>query len=264
VSRPAGRRQSALGMMTCCLVVGFSLLACLSGAPPEPADTVTGATVDAASAATGQQGRLAANPRQLQPAEVSDYQGQSLSPRAALPDNSIAGPQYPDAVHYRLRISGLVDRPLALRYEEVLAFPVVNKVITLNCVEGWSADLLWTGVLLENLLQAAGWQETADTLIFVCLDGYETTMELAWALERDIILAWATNGLALEPWNGAPFQVAAEEKWGYKWAKWVTEIRVVREPDYRGYWERRGFSVDGTVGWGYSQPADDNQPAIRN
>ncbi len=106
----------------------------------------------------------------------------------------------------------------------------------------------------------AGADPAADTLVFVCLDGYETTMEVSWARERDIILAWSTNGLPLEAWNGAPFQVAAEDKWGYKWAKWVREIRVLREPGYRGFWESRGYSLGGRVGERYSEPPAQAEP----
>ncbi|HAE23010.1 MAG TPA: oxidoreductase [Spirochaetaceae bacterium] len=193
----------------------------------------------------------------LEPAEIAEYRGEKLTPRASLRDNSIAGPQYPDYGSYRLVISGLVERRLSLSYEEVLAFQKAEKLITLNCVEGWNAIMLWTGTLLSGLLDAAGADPAADTLIFVCLDGYETTMETSHARERNILLAWATNGLPLGPENGAPFQIAAEEKWGYKWAKWVREIRVLREPGYQGYWEKRGFSVSGFIGERYSAPIEE-------
>jgi DMSO/TMAO reductase YedYZ molybdopterin-dependent catalytic subunit len=194
----------------------------------------------------------------LEPAEIDEYQGEKLTSRASLRDNSIAGPQYPDYGSYRLVISGLVEKRLSLSYEEVLALPKAEKLITLNCVEGWNATMLWTGTLLSGLLDAAGADPAADTLVFVCLDGYETTMETSHARERNILLAWATNGLPLGPENGAPFQIAAEEKWGYKWAKWVREIRVLREPGYQGYWEKRGFSVGGSIGERSSAPLEES------
>ena len=195
------------------------------------------------------------------PAEVQEYRGQKLTVRSSLRDNSIAGPQYFDPENYRLRISGLVDRPLELSYSEVLAQPAAEKLITLHCVEGWSADLLWTGTLLSGLLDLAGIQDEADTLVFVCLDGYETSMELSHAINNNIILAWATNGLPLGPENGAPFQVAAEAKWGYKWAKWVTEIRVYREPGYKGFWEQRGYSIQGDLWEDFAAPIEAAPPS---
>lgn len=218
---------------------------------------------DAATSASWVIPALSDDPALLAPAEVQEYRGQLLTARAALPDNSIAGPQHFDPTQYRLEISGLVDRPLSLSYEEVLAFPAVDKVVTLHCVEGWTATMLWTGVLLAELLTRAGVQARASTLLFVCLDGYETTMELSWVYDKNIVLAWATNGLFLEDWNGAPFQLVAEDKWGYKWAKWVSQIRVLAEPDYRGFWESRGFAITGTLGETYSDDIEADSGADR-
>ena len=49
------------------------------------------------------------------------------------------------------------------------------------------------------------------------------------------------------PERGYPFQVVAEDKLGYKWAKWVTGIEVSNDADYRGYWESRGYDNDAAV-----------------
>lgn len=212
-----------------------------------------------ADAATAPSAWVAAS--ELEPAEIAEYRGEALTPRASLRDNSIAGPQYADYESYRLDLTGLVGRPLSLSYREVLALPAYEKLITLHCVEGWSATMLWTGTTLAGLLELAQADPRADTLLFICLDGYETTMGIAEAVERSILLAWATNGLPLSPEFGAPFQIAAEEKWGYKWAKWVKEIRVMREPGYRGYWERRGYSVSGELGERSSDPESLGAPA---
>jgi DMSO/TMAO reductase YedYZ molybdopterin-dependent catalytic subunit len=55
------------------------------------------------------------------------------------------------------------------------------------------------------------------------------------------------NGVTLPAERGYPFQLVAEDRWGYKWIKWVTEIEVSDDPTYRGYWERRGFSLSGEL-----------------
>ena len=51
----------------------------------------------------------------------------------------------------------------------------------------------------------------------------------------------------IPPARGFPFEVVAEDKWGYKWCKWVTEIELIDDLDYRGFWEERGYNVDGDV-----------------
>jgi DMSO/TMAO reductase YedYZ molybdopterin-dependent catalytic subunit len=52
------------------------------------------------------------------------------------------------------------------------------------------------------------------------------------------------KGLVLPPERGFPFQLAAESKYGFKWIKWIMEIELSDDVDYRGYWERKGFSND--------------------
>ena len=83
-------------------------------------------------------------------------------------------------------------------------------------------------------------------MIFRCADGYSTSLPLDYVVDRDILLAYKMNGVDLPPERGYPFQVVAEDKWGYKWAKWVTAIEVSNDTDFRGYWEQRGYDNDAT------------------
>ena len=50
------------------------------------------------------------------------------------------------------------------------------------------------------------------------------------------------NNITFPPERGFPFQLVAESKFGYKWIKWITEIELYDDADYRGYWESRGYS----------------------
>ena len=126
-------------------------------------------------------------------------------------------------------------------YAEVVAFPAYEKNVTLHCVEGWSADILWRGVRLRDLLDRAGVKPSARTVIFHCDDGYTTSLPLDVVVDKDLLLAYKMNGVDLPSERGFPFEVVAESKYGYKWAKWVTEIELSSDADYLGYWERRGY-----------------------
>ena len=95
-------------------------------------------------------------PTQLDGVEVREYQGENFSSVFDFRENSIAGPQQVDIDSYRLVVDGLVETPLSLTYDEVLALDPYQKVVTLNCVEGWSATILWEGVLIEDILTMAG------------------------------------------------------------------------------------------------------------
>jgi DMSO/TMAO reductase YedYZ molybdopterin-dependent catalytic subunit len=180
--------------------------------------------------------------------EIKEYRGENLSSINDFRENSIAGPQYIDKNKYRLAIKGLVNNPLSLTYDEVInQHQSQQKVITLDCVEGWSVTILWEGISIKDLLQAAGVKPEVKVVICRSYDGYSTALPLDYVIDKNIILAYKMNGVNIPPERGFPFQVVAESKWGYKWAKWVTEIELSNDTNYRGYWEERGYSNDGDL-----------------
>ena len=179
--------------------------------------------------------------------EINDYRGKKLDAVRSEPENSIKGPQHIDKATYRLKVAGLVKTPLSLTYDQVTAMPAYQKVTTLNCVEGWSVTYLWTGVKLRDIFERAGYDPSATVVIFKCYDGYTTSLPLDFLVNRDILLAYKMNGVTMPPERGFPFQVVAEDQIGYKWAKWVTEIDISRDTDFRGYWELRGYDNTATV-----------------
>jgi DMSO/TMAO reductase YedYZ molybdopterin-dependent catalytic subunit len=185
-------------------------------------------------------------PTRLDDVEVFEYEGERLDSPDDFRENSIAGPQDVDIDEYRLRVTGLVDDPAEYTYSEVTSgFPGYEKVVQLDCVEGWSARVLWGGVLVRDLLDASGVQEGARSVVFSAVDGYTTSFPVQYFYDNDILLAHSMNGEALRPDRGFPFQVVAEEKWGYKWCKWVETIELVADEDPGGYWEDRGYANDG-------------------
>ncbi len=185
------------------------------------------------------------------PVEVRGYDGEMLSAISDFRENSIRGPQQVSEETYRLKITGLVDSPQEHTYDEVLAHDKYSKVVTLFCVEGWEATILWEGFRVADLLDEAGVKPEANTVIFHAYDGYTTSLPLDYIRNRGIIVAYKMNGVALPPERGFPLQLVAEDKWGYKWIKWVTEIELSSDPDYKGYWESRGYSNSGDLPGGY-------------
>lgn len=180
--------------------------------------------------------------------EVKSYEGKDLSSVNDFRENSIKGPQQVDKATYRLRISGLVASPTALSYDEVVALPKYRKVVRLDCVEGWGVDILWEGVLVRELLAKAGGADPrAKIVIFRARDGYSTSFPLSYLTGRPILMADKMNGVVIPRERGFPFMLVAEDKWGYKWAKWVTEIEVSNDEDFEGYWESRGYENDATL-----------------
>ena len=189
----------------------------------------------------------------LQPAkdlgavEISKYEGKNLTDFKTLEDNSIKGPQTVDIASYRLVIDGAVQAPQSLTYADILSHAHYQKLITLHCVEGWSATGLFEGVLMKDLLAQAGPLPSAVTVIFHGQDDYTTSLPLATVLERNMLLVYRINNADLIARNGYPFQLAAEDKLGYKWCKWVVRIELSTDPNFKGFWERQGYGNDAEV-----------------
>jgi DMSO/TMAO reductase YedYZ molybdopterin-dependent catalytic subunit len=186
--------------------------------------------------------------KQLAPAEVKEYQGEKLSSSNDFRENSIRGPQQIDIAKYRLLVEGLVVNKKEYTYEELIKnHQSYTKTVRLDCVEGWSVNILWEGILVRDLLKETGVDKKANTVIFYAQDGYSTSFPLNYIMDKDIIMAYKMNGVTLKQERGFPFELVAENKWGYKWIKWITKIKLSDNKDYKGYWESRGYSNDGDV-----------------
>ncbi len=176
-------------------------------------------------------------------AQVREYDGQTLSSITDSRNTSISGPRYVDPSTYTLSVDGAVNKDLTLTYSEVIGgFERHRKIVTLECEEGWGVTWLWEGVLVRDVLDAAGVSPDAKVAVFYSADGYSTSLPLDYLYDNDIIMADTINAVTLPPELGFPFQIVAEGKWGYKWSKWVQRIELSTDADYEGYWESRGFS----------------------
>lgn len=186
--------------------------------------------------------------KELERVQIREYQGEDLSSISDFRENSIKGPQHIEIENYVLKVTGLVSEPIEYTYYEVLdRYDHFKKVVTLNCVEGWSATILWEGVLVRDLIEESAPLDSANTIIFHAHDGYTTSLPVGYITENDIIMAYNMNEVTMAPERGYPFALVAESKWGYKWVKWITEIELSDDFSYEGYWERRGYSNSGDL-----------------
>jgi DMSO/TMAO reductase YedYZ molybdopterin-dependent catalytic subunit len=182
--------------------------------------------------------------------EATEYQGKKLTPIDQQRNNALKGTQFIDKETYRLEVVGLVDHPLTLSYANLQAYPQESRLIDLDCVEGWSFTAKWTGPSLKAIFSDAKAQPEAKIAIFYSQDAPEgyTSLDLGYINEKDIILALKLNDITLPAERGFPFQVVAEGKFGYKWAKWVTRIELSSDTGFRGYWESAGYSNNADIG----------------
>jgi len=185
---------------------------------------------------------------QLAGVEVTEYQGQNLSSVNDFRENSIKGPQHVNIADYSLNITGLVEQPLSYTYDEVInSNKNYSKAVRLNCVEGWAVNILWEGVQVRDILAKANPLPAAKVVIFHAYDGYTTSFPIEYIMENPILMAYKMNDVTIPPERGYPFQLVAEDKWGYKWIKWITQIELSDDTSYQGFWESRGYSNEGDL-----------------
>ena len=164
-------------------------------------------------------------------------------------------------VNWRLAISGMVAHPLSLSVAELRRLPSRTQITRHDCVEGWSAIGMWTGVPLGLLLKAAGVAPGAKYAVFHCADNltgepakggaqspgqYYESIDLVDAFHPQTLIAYALNGRPLDVPHGAPLRLRVERQLGYKHAKYVSRIEIADSfagiaGGQGGYWEDRGY-----------------------
>ncbi len=150
---------------------------------------------------------------------------------------------------WKLRISGLVENPSEYTLAQLEDLATVKYVKPFHCVTKWSiADVEWTGVRLRDLLERSGVKNEARWVMFHCLDGYTAPVPLEDAMHPDSIVALKINGEPLKPEQGYPARPFIPHLYGWKSAKWLSEIELL-EAYVDGYWEMYGYHERGEV-WG--------------
>ena len=154
-----------------------------------------------------------------------------------------------DPATYRLKVEGLVERPLSLSLADLRALPRAKQVSDFHCVTGWSVDdVRWGGVRFKHLLAKAGAKPGAKWLRFVSDEvPYTDSLSLPQALLPDVMLAFDMNGGPLSAPHGAPVRVVMPQMYGYKNVKWVNRIEVRRD-FVPGFWETNGYDSDAWIG----------------
>jgi len=150
---------------------------------------------------------------------------------------------------YRLTVRGLVDRELDLTFDDLRAMPPTRLTRDFQCVTGWRVpDVEWRGVRLRDVLDRAGVQPAGNALRFVSFDGaYTESLTLEQGTRDDVIVAYELEGEPLSSAHGGPARLYIAPMYGYKSLKWLRTVEVTRRV-VPGYWEQRGYDVNGWVG----------------
>ena len=161
----------------------------------------------------------------------------------------------PDLDTWRLRVTGMVDRPLELTFDELVAMPLHEQYVTIACVSnevggGLVGNALWRGVRLKELLDRAGVQPAATQIVGRAVDGFTVGFPTVWALadERESLVAVAMNGEALPADHGFPARLIVPGLYGYVSAtKWLAEIELTTWEAFDAYWVPLGWSKEAPI-----------------
>lgn len=132
-----------------------------------------------------------------------------------------------DPATFRLTVTGKVDNPLSLSFDDVKALPTVSKKITLECPGAFTDTGNWTGVPVRELLRLAGIRKDAKTVIFSTPDGsYKTRFTVDVASDENMLIAYQFNGKEFHRVHGFPLRLVAGGHEGSDWVKWLGKIIV--------------------------------------
>lgn len=167
-------------------------------------------------------------------------------------DTALTVPQVP-VEGWELRIRGLVDRELRLSYDDLLSRSVEEHDITLTCVSNTIGGELigtarWLGVRIDDLLDEAGVDPSADQIVGRSVDGYTCGFPVATLDGRNALVAVGMNGEPLPLVHGFPARLIVPGIYGYASAtKWLSEIELTTFADFDHYWVPRGYSAQAPI-----------------
>jgi DMSO/TMAO reductase YedYZ molybdopterin-dependent catalytic subunit len=127
---------------------------------------------------------------------------------------------------YRLKVSGKVDQPLSLTYDELRCLPKLTARPTLICPGYFEDVATWSGASLKAILDMAGIQSAAKSITLVAAGGFESYIPLDEALREDNFLAYEWAGQPVPILHGFPVRAVFPSMEGNRWVKWLTGMRV--------------------------------------
>ena len=146
---------------------------------------------------------------------------------------------------WSVTIEGEVDNQITLTAEEILSlFPSEERVYKLRCVEGWSMVIPWMGFSLSKLLNKVSVKNTAKFVEFESVYDpeqmkgqrypvlnwpYREGLRIDEAMHPITTVVTGLYGKALPNQNGAPLRIFVPWKYGFKSAKAIVKIKLVKK-----------------------------------
>ena len=143
---------------------------------------------------------------------------------------------------WELKISGHVEKPITLNWQQFMALPQFTDTSDFHCVTTWSQfDMNFTGVAFFTIAELVKPKPSATALYLKSYDGYTTNVSLDACLDEDVMIAHSWKGSPLPVEHGGPARLIVPKLYAWKGAKWLREI-IFLDRHMLGFWELRGYS----------------------
>jgi DMSO/TMAO reductase YedYZ molybdopterin-dependent catalytic subunit len=157
------------------------------------------------------------------------------------------GPPHIDLAAWKLRVYGMVGKPVEWNWDEFAQLPRVRVFADFHCVTRWSRlGNLWEGVSTREIMALAGGPR--PDAAFVLAHGYDyefaTNVPLADFLAEDSLVAILHDGEPLSLDHGGPARLIVPRLYAWKSAKWLESIELL-QIDQAGFWESNGYHMQG-------------------
>ncbi len=150
-----------------------------------------------------------------------------------------------DPQAWDFRVSGLVERPLRLSWEEFNRLPAAEITRDFHCVTRWSRfDNRWRGVPFREILKLVKLQPRAGFVLVRAEQGYTANLLLPDLDRDDVLFATHHDGQPLAPEHGYPLRLIVPHLYAWKSVKWVRGLEFL-DHDAPGFWEQNGYHMYG-------------------
>jgi DMSO/TMAO reductase YedYZ molybdopterin-dependent catalytic subunit len=146
-----------------------------------------------------------------------------------------------DLAAWRLDVTGEVEEPLSLTYEQLKELPATDVTTDIHCVTRWSRfDARFKGVHWTELAKLAKPKPSAHFAIAHAEQGFTANVPLAAIEDEQALIVYEADGEPLTLEHGWPVRLVVPSKYFWKSAKWLRgiELSAVDQP---GFWERYGY-----------------------
>jgi DMSO/TMAO reductase YedYZ molybdopterin-dependent catalytic subunit len=146
-----------------------------------------------------------------------------------------------DLATWDFTVSGEVEEPLRLTWDELTALPATEIKLDIHCVTRWSRfDTSFKGVHWRDLAELASPKPSARFVVAQAEQGFTANVPLAAIEDENALIAYEADGEPLTPEHGWPLRLVVPSKYFWKSAKWLRGLQLL-DRDQPGFWERYGY-----------------------